>query len=146
MLIQLSEDPIHVRTFAQLYTYTLHMLTRYPLGAPFTTVFGPISAHSTKGSREQNLYRLNMLSRTLANTGYWYVLDISSFQPTIQRLREDLGVVGYPFAVVEEWSLQLIRSGRLRVLHFVRDHAHSIGAVREYDEAVAHKIPILLLD
>jgi hypothetical protein len=140
MLIQLQEDP-GVRSFAQLYWHTTQqLLLPHRRNPNRTIVLGPITA-SSKEETDKNLQALGRKARMLAEAD-WVVLDLTSYQSVVDRIIADNGISGYPFAILEDFTLPLIREAWFSVLWFRSPFSHSIGAMREYEEAVKYGIEI----
>jgi hypothetical protein len=140
MLIQLREDP-GVRSFAQLYWYTTQeLLLPYRRNPKRTIVLGPITAN-TQEDTEKNLAVLGRKAQALAEEN-WVVLDLTSYQGVIERIIRECGISGYPFTILEDFTLPLIREAWFSVLWFRSPFAHSVGAMREYEEAQKFGIEI----
>jgi hypothetical protein len=142
MLIQLQEDP-GVCSFAQLYWHTTQeMLLPHRRNPKRTIVLGPITAN-TKEETDKNLDVLGHKARMLAEAG-WVTLDLTSYQTVVDRIITERGISGYPFEILEDFTLPLIREAWFSVLWFRTPFSHSIGATREYEEAVRYGIEIRL--
>jgi hypothetical protein len=138
-IIRLHEDP-GVVSFAQLYHHTLQLLDTHPRRRGRTVVLGPMSSNG-KLTQEENMARIQRSIDILSDEG-WLVLDLLSFQNTVDRLIRELCVSGYPFPVLEDFTIPLIRSRWFQVIHFQAGYQHSIGAVREHAVVVEERIPI----
>ncbi len=138
-IIRLHEDP-GVLTFFQLYHYTLELLNTHPRRRGRTVVLGPMSSNG-KLTQEENIIRIQRSVNILSDEG-WLVLDLVSFQDTVDRLIQELRIPGYPFPVLEDFTIPLIKSRWFQVVHFQVGYQHSIGAVREHAVVVEERLPI----
>lgn len=132
MLLQIGPD-VFVRTFYQLYDITLKMLEEVP-GNNKTVVLGPVTSKDPAVT-EGNLAMLSLHARALSEKG-WIVLDLASYQETIERLIKSLNIQGYPHEVLEDFTIPLLQSGIFQTV-FVREcFEKSIGATLEHDAAL----------
>jgi hypothetical protein len=139
MLIQIREDP-GINSFAQLYWRTIELLSQHCRDLPRTMVLGPIS-HDDPSVVTQNLDALTLQAQRLSNAGL-VVVDIASYYDITKRLIRSHKIAGYPFVLLEEFTLPLIRSGLFGTLHFRSPFDHSVGTKREYEEAELYRIEI----
>lgn len=141
MLIQLNTDP-GVQSFTQLYEHTLDMLVTVTNRTGHTTiVLGPMSPTDI-ATMDQNMFVLLQQAEYLSRKE-WVVLELVSFQHVVERLIQDLNICGYPFPVLEEFTLPLIRSGWFDVVHMHKNYEVSTGAKREHTEAQEHGVPVV---
>ena len=132
MLIQLLEDP-KIFSFAQLYWRTMEMLSWHRENKNKTMVLGPIS-HKDPLIVRENLDALALQAKRLSDAG-WVVVDIASYYNITERLIKVHRVSGYPFILLEDFTLPLIRNGGFSALNFRSPFYHSVGTKREYEEA-----------
>ena len=138
-LLMLCGDPPQVQTFAQLYTLVLENIHQLGADCRTTTVLGPMTARNGR-SVEYNMHALLIAAHNLDSAG-WGVIELTSFQPTVERIRGDMPHEHFLEAVLEEFTFPLIRSGRLHAVHFMRNYEDSAGALREYEVALDHYDP-----
>lgn len=134
-------DCYAVRSFAQLYwSTTQEILMPHRRNPKRATVLGPIT-HSDPAIVKKNLDVLANQARRLSDAG-WMVLDLTSYRSVIDRILRERAVSGYPFTILEDFTLPLIKNGWFSVLWFRYPFSHSVGAMREYAEAQAYDIEV----
>lgn len=141
MLLQFQGVP-NVNSFEELFELCCKTLQEVE-GKKKTTVLGPISS-SDPETVLHNLETLSFYSKRLAENG-WVVLEIPSFQPVVDTLMKKLKIVGYPYGILHEFTLPLIRSKCFSVLHFRENYLESLGATIEHDATLGAHIPIRYL-
>ena len=139
-MILTVRDPEDIRSFAQLYYRTTEVLLPYRQSNMRTVTFGPITAKDEEGV-DSNLRKLSEKVGKLSTDG-WIVFDIVHCHLIARRLIRELRISGYPFTVLEDFTLPLIRNGWFSVVHIRTPFHHSIGASREYQEAKENRIPV----
>jgi hypothetical protein len=137
MLIQIFEDP-QINSFAQLYWKTHQMVVEHHLNPNRTVVFGPISDRDP-AVVSGNLEALSLRAQQLSDAG-WVVVDIASYYNITERLIREHNVSGYPFVLLEEFTLPLIRSFLFPVFNFRTPFEHSLGTKREHAEVSENKL------
>lgn len=140
MLLTWNDDN-PVRSFAQLYWQTTQdVLMPHRRNPKRATVLGPIT-NSDSAVVRKNLDVLANQARHLSDAG-WVVLDLTSYRNVIGRILRERAVSGYPFTILEDFTLPLIRNGWFSVLWFRFPFIQSVGARREYEEALAYDIEV----
>lgn len=144
MLIRFREKQ-RAFNFSQLYWQTTHLLAPVRWQKKTAVVLGPIS-NKDPAIVTKNLLVLRRRARELSQTGL-NVLDITSYHQTIERLVVETNVAGYPFSILEDFTLPLIREGWFNVIHFRQPFLDSVGTLREYEVATEnrrlHRIDII---
>ena len=115
MLIQIYEDP-GINSFAQLYRRTIELIYQPNRIYPKPWCLVPIS-HNDPAVVAQNLEALALQALRLSDAG-WIVVDIASYYNITERLIRVHKISGYPFVLLEEFTLRLIRSGLFGTLNF----------------------------
>jgi len=106
-----------------------------------TVTLGRIS-HPDKRIVAENLAALARKSKELSEEG-WIVLDLVSFQPSIDRIVKRMNIIGYPYEILERFTKPLIREGWFSAIHFRFPIRGSIGTEIEWDEAIRYKVKII---
>lgn len=137
------ECSCHVKDFADLFECTHRVVRTLPRERAI--VFGPVTS-TQPGMGEYNLSVLKLQAETLADKGL-VVLDIPSFlQYAVPSLIKRLCITGYPHAILDDFTLQLIRSGAFNFIHFRSNYINSLGAsiehnvAEEYSRQTGHRI------
>ena len=138
-LLMLVQDPPEVQSFAQLYELVLSNLHHFGAERRITTVLGPMTAGHGR-SFQDNMQALLRAAHMLDNKG-WGVVELTSFQLTVERIRGGMAHAEFLEAVLEDFTLPLLRCGRLHAVHFMRNYEESAGALREYGVALDHYGP-----
>jgi hypothetical protein len=138
MLIQLTKGaPVH--SFQELFGITLSILGEFP-GEKKTVVLGPVTSDDPVVT-QNNLAMLACHAKGISGRG-WVVLDIASYQETIQVLIEKLHIQGYPHEVLHDFSLPLIGTGVFQKVFFRDCYRKSFGASLEHQYTLEMGIPI----
>ncbi len=141
MLIQLNEETAkEIKSFADMLNVAKTELERVSF-LTRTVVLGPMSPKDEKTTLEENLQKLMQCSVMLSNQDF-AVLDLHSFQPTVEKLICKLNINGYPYIILDEFTLPLIKSDCIDVVHFTVNYADSMGAKIEHNTALEHDRPI----
>jgi hypothetical protein len=134
MLITFEVGLLHdVNSFKDLLDYTtekldaVHFLTR-------TVVLGPMSPTNDMVTLEENLQKIRNACVMLSNQDF-AVVDLLSFQPAIDKLLSSMDIKGYPHIILDEFTIPLIRSESVDMVHFKVNYHKSKGARIEYDAA-----------
>ena len=138
MYIQLHEDP-GVRSFSELFTHTLSLIPQEAYGN-LTTVLGPITAHTVE-VRNMNICKIAEHEMALAESGWW-VICLSTFQGTYQRLLRELDIRTYPREIIDWFIFPLIESGHLSVAHVRENYGSSFGTKLEHAKLIQVGVPI----
>jgi len=142
MFIQLTEDPTHVHSFAQLFTHTLQMIPQGAYGK-VTTVLGPVTAETPR-EQQKNIETIARHESILARRGWW-VVCLSTYEDTYERLLREHRVTGYPQIIMDEFMFPLIESGYLNTAHVRENYVESRGATQEHAKLIECGVPIRYL-
>ncbi len=93
---------------------------------------------------EENLKKLYKHSVSLSNDGRC-VLELTSFQPAIERLILKLDRNDYPIEILNEFTFPLIKNGCFDTLHFCNNYQESYGTTAEHLIAKLFDVPIVYL-
>ncbi len=142
MLLQFDpEKHGAVKNFQELYHSVVDELRS--IEGVKTMVLGPVTAKD-RGALENNLLELRIKARKLSSK--WVVLDLPSFQKIIESLVRKTGTTGYPYIILEEFTIPLIKSGVFKTLFVRKGYENSIGATIEHDMALANDIAIVYFE
>ncbi len=141
MLLRFQKQS-EITSFEELFELSC-MTLRNAQGEKKTTVLGPVTARNPELIRE-NLDMLSFYSKRLSEQG-WVVLEIPSFQEVVDELIQQLNITGYPYGILHEFTLPLIRSKCFSVIHFRENYSDSLSTTIEHDATLGVHIPIRYL-
>jgi len=142
MLLQFDYEKYGaVASFRELHEATREMLLE--ADGVKTTVLGPVTSDDPE-TMEYNLDALRYKARRLSSK--WTVLDLTSFQKIIVDLIKRSGVKGYPYVILEEFTIPLIKSGVFKTLFVRENYKDSVGTSLEHDIALSCDIRIVYFE
>jgi len=125
VLIQVRED-LEIISFDKLCWRIHWMIVPHLRHQKRTMVLGPIS-NKDPDAVKSNLEALSLQAKRLSDAG-WVVVDIASCYDITERLlRMHHTGPGYPFILLEEFTLPLIRSRLFNNQHLRSPFVHNVG-------------------